>query len=403
VSASTNVQGLNLGSGGVTPVAIVGSTAFNGLGVSPHQTWAFRRAEQAAFVESPFRCGNGSRATMASVRTFPATSEGVERLKMIAGRLFPPFLPTLVTLPPPLTVGLWIALASRFDARASRALLSRPDGPSTAGPPTVGPPPDGEAVRQARERIAKALRAPLSALKINWHVAFEARGAAGFVNALVAATTALHNRQVDVALVGGLDTYHDAEAFEALVADERVFDGENLDSMIPGEGGAFSMMVRRDTALALRLPVLGEVRAVAVAEEASTPWNDIACLATGLTSAALAATQRLRESGRPLGWWLSDMTNEHFRLHEFELAWPRVAAGLMPTDATLDFLPPHLGDLGAATLPTAMAIAIEGMNRRAPAAQHALCTASSLEGLRGCVLVEAGLPHGVPAIRRAFV
>jgi len=395
-ASSFDAACVNLGSDGMVPLAIVGSSTFNGLASTPHQTWAFRRADQTAFVESPFRCGNGSRATMASIATLPPTTMGLDRLVAIARRLLSQLLPLLAKWPPSVEMGLSVALPPWLDARSPLATtLAVLPG---ATPERFG----ADTLRLARERIFRALREPLRALPLTWREAAECRAHAGFAHALLAANVALQQRELEAVLVGGLDTYHDPLVFEGLLEDERVFDGENLDSMIPGEGGAFLMLMRRDTAAALRLPVLGEIRAVAVSSEPSTPWNDLPCLGTGLTAAAWAATERLRRSGRPLGWWISDLTNEQHRLHELELAWPRVAAGLMPPESTLDYLPPHFGDLGAATLPTAIALAVEGLNRRAPAAQHALCTASSPEGERGCVLVEAGLAQGVPAPRRDF-
>jgi hypothetical protein len=55
----------------------------------------------------------------------------------------------------------------------------------------------------------------------------------------------------------------------------------------------------------------------------------------------------------------------------------------------LELLPPFLGDLGAATLPTAMVIAVEGFTRGDPAAQTCLACASSAGPGRGAVLLSA--------------
>jgi 3-oxoacyl-[acyl-carrier-protein] synthase-1 len=217
----------------------------------------------------------------------------------------------------------------------------------------------------------------------------EERGHAGFAHVLLAMATALERREIDAAIVGGLDSYYDPEAMQELIDARRLFDGEQLDSMIPGEGGALLLIARRDTVHQLRGKPVAEIRAVAVGVEPALPDNEIPSTAVGLTGAVLACGSWLKRRNKPLGWWLSDMTGEEFRVQELQLVWPRVSGDLDLRGVHLDFLGSHLGDLGAATLPTALAIAIEGLNRGAPAAQHALCTASSVTSERGCVLLEA--------------
>jgi len=67
----------------------------------------------------------------------------------------------------------------------------------------------------------------------------------------------------------------------------------------------------------------------------------------------------------------------------------RVSRHVLRPTATLDFVYPTLGDLGAAVMPTGVVLAIEGMRRGAPAARSAVVTGSSDGGARGVVLVAA--------------
>jgi 3-oxoacyl-[acyl-carrier-protein] synthase-1 len=352
------------GRGGVPAVVVCATSAWNGLASSPYQTWAFRRAELTPFVSSPFRCPNGQLATMGPIRTLDPGSYGGKRLLPVGLRLMNAFEPLLRALPARARIGLGLCLPPRMAA--------------------------GGAARFSAEGAAleAAMRGAIARFGFQVVCRVEARGHAALAFVLLDAAGAFAQDTLDAVIMGGLDTYYDPEVVDELADQERLFDGENLNGVIPGEGGAFALIARRDIARALRWPILAEIRAAATGMEPSTPFDELPCTGTGLARAARAATELLRESGRPLGWWLSDMTPESYRLLEFQLAWPRAAAGLMPPDATLDFLPPQLGDLGAATLPTGLAVAVEGMQRGAPAATRCLITGSSNSSDRGAILIE---------------
>ena len=73
-------------------------SSVNGLGFSPYQMWAFRRADLTAFAPSPFLCDNGLPAIMAPVRTLSVTSFGGDRLVALALEALEPLLPSLAAL-----------------------------------------------------------------------------------------------------------------------------------------------------------------------------------------------------------------------------------------------------------------------------------------------------------------
>jgi 3-oxoacyl-[acyl-carrier-protein] synthase-1 len=248
--------------------------------------------------------------------------------------------------------------------------------------------------RRARATIEAALVARLSELGLAPRLHVEARGhAAGAFCALHAAEAVL-THQAELALLGGIDSSYDPFVVEELLGQERILDGEHLDAMVPGEGVAFALVASRSDAAAMKLPALATVEGAAVDREPATLDNDVGLLGLGLSRAALALGKRLRDERRSLDWWISDMTPERFRVQEFQLAWPRAARGLMAPTSTLDHLPQHLGDLGAATLPTALALAAEGFRRGDPAARTCLMTGSTPGGDRGVVLAAASAPPG---------
>ncbi len=355
--------------GGKHPAAplVCGTAAWNGLGFDPHQIWAFRRADLTAFAESPFHCENGTRATMAQIRTLPPKLFGAERLAAIAGRLLGSLLPQLSALGSGARLGVLLCLPERMGEGGARPFALQ------------------------RKRLEAAVAEALRAASVDPVLRSLPRGHAALAFALIEAADALAARTLDACLVVGLDTRWDLLAVEELLAASRLFDGENLDSFIPGEGGALLLLGRKDVARALRWPILGRIEAAVTNREPATIENDIGNLALGLSRAARAVSDRLAEEKRSLDWWITDLTPETFRVQEFGLAWPRGAAGVSIERAVVDHPSIHLGDLGAASMPTAVTIALEGIRRGAPPARNCLVTGSSDNGDRGVVLV-AGAP-----------
>lgn len=353
--------------GGKHPAAplVCGLAAWNGLGFDPHQIWAFRRAELTAFAESPFHCGNGARATMAQIRTLPPKLLGADRLIAIAQRL----------------VGsLGTELAALAGSRIG-VVLGLPERMSSDGGARV--------FQNQRRRLEESVAERLGEARLEPVLRSVARGHASFAHAVVEAAAALSSRALDAVLVGGLDTRWDPLAVEELIEAQRLFDGENPDSFIPGEGGALLLLSRKDVARALRWPILARLESAVTNREPATIHNDVGNLGLGLSRAARAVADRLVEEKRSLDWWITDLTPEDFRVNEFSLAWPRGCAGVFTERSVLDHPSIHLGDLGAASMPTAAAIAVEGMRRGAPVAATCLVTGSSDGGDRGVVLVAA--------------
>ena len=348
-----------------SPAPVVGGTAaWNGLAFNPHQIWACRRAELTAFAETPFRCANGQKATMAQIRTLPPRSHGLERMFAIGRRLVDEMMPKLKTVASGSRLALVLCLSERFDR-------------------------NGKAKRFAGERAALEKDLVDRIKQQGWSPLLhtEARGHASLAFAMIEACTALASGALEVALVGGIETYYDPDVIDALLQQQRLFDGENLNSFIPGEGGAFLLLARPDVAKRARWEPLARVESAATAQEPAPMFALSPCQGIGLSRALGAIADRFRKEKRQIDWWLGDLTNEDYRVHEWQLALPRASAGVSGENSTMEFLPVLLGDLGAATMPTAGAIAVEGFLRGDPNAKTCLLAGSSTTPDRGAVLL----------------
>jgi 3-oxoacyl-[acyl-carrier-protein] synthase I len=342
---------------------ICAATARNGLGFSPHQIWAFRRAELAAHAETPFRLPEGQRATMLHLRTMPPRSQGLARLLPLLRSLLAPLLGKIPSATPKPRLAVALALGERFAQGASRA------GDSARQRMEV------EVVSLAREAGHEA------------RVVTVACGHASGAMAVLSLGADLKAGNLDVAIVGGIDTAYDALVVETLLGEGRLFDGEKPEGCIPGEGGAFLLLAGPLLAERWGWPRLAVLEAASTDEELPSTHEQEVTRAEAISRALRAVLDPLAAEGRRVDYWLSDLTHERWRVAEWQLALPRATVGVCEGEPTLEFLPAFLGDLGAATLPTAAVLATESFLRGDPRADTCLACASSSAGHRGVLLL----------------
>lgn len=352
------------GSSSLPPLAICNPVAWNGLAADPYRTWAFRRADQVAFTTTPFLSPAGNPLVMGHIKTLPPRMQGVERLERVAERLLHDLAAPLAALDPGTRLGLFPCLPERMGDE-----LGDREG------------------RAQRARLVTVLAGLASVHGATVEVTPVCRGHASLAFAAIQATTAIVGRHFDAAIVGGLDTAYDPVVIEELLDQRRIFDGENLDSACPGEGGALFLLTSLSSARRLGWSTVALLEGAGTGQEPGNWRNDVGCMGTGLTAAARPLADRLAQEHRRLDWWIHDVTNEHYRVHELQMAWPRSCSDVMGPEGVLDGLHAQLGDLGAAAMPTAVAIASEGFRRRGPLSATCVITGSSLGPDRGAVLV----------------
>jgi 3-oxoacyl-[acyl-carrier-protein] synthase-1 len=355
-------------------VGIVGVGAVNGLGFNAHQTWAFWRAEATAMAETPFRCANGTRATMVVSRTLSPRALGAERMTAMALGALEQLVPALEALRGSGARAMWLGLPERY-----------------------GPGADRERTAELR-RLEQRLKAWGEQHAGGMEIIPVPHGHASLACATEAFSEVAAGR-VEVAIVGGVDTYYATEVVDELLEQERLFDGKKLDTFIPGEGAAFLLLTRPKLAQRQGLPTLARVEAVAMGHEPGAMFAESPCTGNGLAQAMRNATSGLPASGRLLEWLLGDVTNESYRTRELQLALSRaIAPGGLDSagrdfqpvasdELQLDFLPMRFGDLGAATMPTGAIIAAQAFVRGSPMAKPCLVIGSSVGKERGALLL----------------
>jgi 3-oxoacyl-[acyl-carrier-protein] synthase-1 len=313
---------------------------------------------------------------MGHIRTLPPETHGPKRLDAIMARLLKQMEPRLKPHAGKLRLAASLCLPERMDARTGL-----------------------EEHRRERPFLEASLEGKLSEMGHHTTVTSYCLGHAAFARAVIDAADVLRGRQIDAVLIGGLETGYDPHVVQHGLSAGRIFDGENVESFCAGEGGAFFLLCSASFARQMEWPVHARIDGVARAHEAAHLYNDLPCLGAGLTAAAGVLTKPLRESQGRIDWWLHDMTNEFYRVHEFRCAWPRTSYQLMNQSEFPFTLHNQFGDLGAAFMPTAIALAGETFKRGGPQSSNCMITGSSLYGERGAIIASG--PSSEPSYQEA--
>jgi len=239
--------------------------------------------------------------------------------------------------------------------------------------------------RRIGERIADHVAPDLSA-----SVFVVPGGNAAGLLALQRATALLQQRQSSIVAVVGADSRLDPDFLEELDDRARLASATNRWGYPPGEGGGALLLSLPSTVRAYRLEDLGQVQAVETALEEATIGTEAPCIGKGL---AAAVTPVLRTLGTDVvSSVYCDINGERYRNGEWAYASLRVPTGAI-ADPTAFVAPADCwGDVGAATGPLLISLAIASGLRRYSRGRYSLVWCSSESGLRGAALLSLRTP-----------
>lgn len=188
-------------------------------------------------------------------------------------------------------------------------------------------------------------------------------------------------------LVGGVDSYLDVDTLEWLEARGLLHGGENAWGFIPGEAAGFCLLTTVATAERAVLPVLARLAGAATAVEPQPVGAGGVCVGIGLTEAVRAVVEPLPEDDR-VEQVLCDLNGEAYRADEYGFTLVRTAGRFVDAN---DFLAPAdcWGDVGAATGPLLVGLAVEAARRGYARGRRSLIWTSSEAGERAAALLVA--------------
>jgi 3-oxoacyl-[acyl-carrier-protein] synthase-1 len=168
-----------------------------------------------------------------------------------------------------------------------------------------------------------------------------ARGRTGMIEALGTALALLKDSSIPYCLVGGVDSFVDADRVAALVDDDRILTGTNKDGFKPGEAGVVLLLTNRPDPDALA----SWLGAAAGTEEANR-GTDRPITGTGLQEAMTKALAQAKLAYESLSCLAHDFSGEQRYFEELLLASSRLAKGSV--DSAIEIPALSVGETGAA-------------------------------------------------------
>jgi 3-oxoacyl-[acyl-carrier-protein] synthase-1 len=217
-----------------------------------------------------------------------------------------------------------------------------------------------------------------------------ALGAAAPGRILEDAIDELERGECDALILGGVHTDQCPARIARLSLQNRLYSGDNTDGVLPGEGAGFVTLL--EPAAARRAGVGARARLIALGsghDKALPDNHESAFEAAGLTLAVRRATEALRAQQQRIGWQFNDLGCESYRLSEWISVMTRTQA-IWEEPQVSEAPAQRLGNLGAATIPVQLALAMEAWRRGYAPHPRVLCLAGSDDGSRVAMRVEVG-------------
>jgi 3-oxoacyl-[acyl-carrier-protein] synthase-1 len=183
-------------------------------------------------------------------------------------------------------------------------------------------------------------------------------GHAGGLLALENAVRQLRSGATTLCLVGGADSYMDAEQLDAVDFSGRLHSVNYSWGFTPGEGAGFCLIAAGQTARRLGITPLAELLAVATAQESNLMGTKTVCIGEGLT----AAFRAVLNSKYSIAHCYCDFNGEMYRADEFGFAICRTRDGFIDP-GSFTAAAECWGDVGAASGPLALTLPLAAWSR----------------------------------------
>jgi len=214
-------------------------------------------------------------------------------------------------------------------------------------------------------------------------------GHAGVFCGMEQGVRAVSEGRTELCLVGGVDSYFDAETLDWLDSERRIARDGIRSGFSPGEGVCLLALADDVTRRQLGLPSLGVIRSVTTAMEKRSIDSDEGLQGEAVTEVVNRATATLPSGTAVIDSVYCDLNGERHRTDEWGFTLLRT--GALFRDGT-DYITgvSEWGDLGAATAALNCMLATQAWQRGYAMGPRALLWGGSWNGLRGTMILEQG-------------
>lgn len=212
------------------------------------------------------------------------------------------------------------------------------------------------------------------------------RGHAAGLMAMQLAAQQISSGAMDVCIVAGVDSYHDALSLAWLDRQGTLMSEQNRNGFPPSEGAGACLIATRQFAEAHGLPILARIKGAITAREPHPIGTGGVCIGEGLTAVLRGASATLLAEEAAITETYCDLNGQRYRNEEFVYALLRVQEAFR--DAHEYECPADCwGDMGAASGPLLTALAICASHRGYSKGSFPIAWAGSNSGDRAAVLL----------------
>ena len=236
--------------------------------------------------------------------------------------------------------------------------------------------------------LASDLMATAAERGVSLHVQTIPYGHSAGLMALDTAVRRIRSGEIEVCLVGGVDSYIQGETLEWLDDHKQLMSGGNRSGFPPGEAAGFCLVASSTFVRRASLDPLASVLSVSTTVEKNRIKTKTICIGEGLTAAISGACAPLDPAkGRVDQAWC-DINGERYRSTEYAYALLRTQ--LLFVKAHVAHPADCWGDVGAASGPLFACLAIASWSRGYAKGPRALLWAGSECGYRAAAVLQHG-------------
>lgn len=187
-------------------------------------------------------------------------------------------------------------------------------------------------------------------------------GRAGGLLALREAMSRLRSGAADRVVVGGIDSHVDLMLLATLESERRLRADGIFDGFTPGEGAAFLLLMRYESAMREGREIIARIEEAAIADEPGHRYSDEPYRGAGLDS-AFRQVFGMSGASNPVRTVYAGLNGENFSSKEWGIAHLRHRARFVE-NVRIEHPADTFGDTGAALGPMMLGLAALGMQKK---------------------------------------
>jgi 3-oxoacyl-[acyl-carrier-protein] synthase I len=196
----------------------------------------------------------------------------------------------------------------------------------------------------------------------------------------------IQRNECDFCIIGGVDSYITPETLEWIDDQEQLHSEDNSWGFLPSEGAGVCLLSSEKGIENLNDKILCQVVGVGVALEDNTVLKESVCIGLGLSMAFKGAVADISKKDLKINNIISDINGEPYRGSEFGFTMVRNTS-LFTESAECQTPADCWGDVGAASSPLHIGLAVMAAQKGYSGGPNTLVWASSIGQHRGAALI----------------